>query len=217
MAFTYELTAEARDDTGKGASRRLRHQDKVPAIIYGGDQTPTQISITHNQLVKATANEAFFSHILTINIGGVAQKAILKDLQRHPAKPRIMHADFQRVSKDQKITMHVPLHFLNQDVCPGVKTFGGMASHLMTDVEVRCLPDALPEFIEVDMISLNIGDSIHLSELKLPAGVEIVELSHGAGHSHDLPVVQVQKLRAASAEDEAPAATEEAKKDDKKE
>lgn len=218
MAFTYELTAEARDNVGKGASRRLRHENKVPAIIYGGDQPPAQITLTHNQLMKATENEAFFSHILTININGVAQKAILKDLQRHPAKPRIMHADFQRVSKDHKIVMHVPLHFLNQEKCPGVKTFGGMASHLMTDVEIRCLPDALPEYIEVDMINMNIGDSIHLSELKLPAGVEIVELSHGAGHSHDLPVVQVQKLRAASAEDEeAPAATEEAKKDDKKE
>jgi large subunit ribosomal protein L25 len=217
MAFTYELTAEARGDKGKGASRRLRHQDKVPAIIYGGDQAPTQVSIMHKQLIKAVENEAFFSHILTITIDGVAQKAILKDLQRHPAKPRIMHADFQRVSKDQKITMHVPLHFLNENVCPGVKTYGGMASHLMTDVEVRCLPDALPEYIEVDMISMNIGDSIHLSELKIPAGVEIVELSHGAGHSHDLPVVQVQKLRAASVEDEAAPAAEEAKKDDKKE
>lgn len=219
MAITYELTAETRGDTGKGASRRLRHEDKVPAIIYGGGQSPTQISLAHNQLLKATANEAFFSHILTINLDGVAQKAILKDLQRHPAKPRIMHADFQRVSKDQKITMHVPLHFLNQEKCPGVKTFGGMASHLMTDVEVRCFPDALPEYIEVDMINMNLGDSIHLSELKLPTGVEIVELLHGTGHSHDLPVVSVQKLRSASVEDEAAptAATEEVKKDDKKE
>jgi large subunit ribosomal protein L25 len=131
-----------------------------------------------------------------------------------------MHADFQRVRKDHKITMHVPLHFINQDKCPGVKTFGGMASHLMTDVEIRCLPDALPEYIEVDMINMNLDDSIHLSELKLPAGVEIVELSHGAGHSHDLPVVSVHKLRVAVEEDEKPAAaaeaTEEVKKEDKK-
>ena len=218
MAFNFELTAEARDDTGKGASRRLRHQDKVPAIIYGGDQSPQQISLSHNQLLRATENEAFFSHILTLDIGDKVQKAILKDLQRHPAKPRIMHADFQRISKDHKITMYVPLHFKNQEVCPGVKTHSGIASHLMTDIEVRCLPDNLPEYIEIDMISMDLGDSIHLSDIKLPHGVAIVELSHGAEHSHDLPVVSVHKLRASSEDVETPAAApEEENKDAKKE
>ncbi|MBL6689408.1 MAG: 50S ribosomal protein L25/general stress protein Ctc [Pseudomonadales bacterium] len=181
----FELNAELREDKGKGASRRLRREaDMVPAIIYGAGKDPQPLSIAHKDLHKAVENEAFFSHILTINTGGQTEQAILKDLQRHPAKDRILHADFLRVRMDVEITVEIPLHFVNEDKCVGVRQGGGSVSHNMTSVEVTCLPGNLPEYIEVDIQDLDIGDSIHMSGIKLAEGLVIPSLALGADHDH---------------------------------
>lgn len=199
----FELIAKTRQDTGKGASRRLRRlADQVPGIIYGGEQAPVMLSIEHNHLFKSLNNEAFYSHILTIVIDGKAEKAVLKDLQRHPYKPRITHIDLLRVTGKEKITMHVPLHFVGGDKSPGAVKKGGVISHVMSDVEVRCLPDNLPEFITVDITHMDLDDVIHLSQLPIPKGVECVELSHG----HD-PLVAAIHLPRAAIEEEAEATT----------
>lgn len=213
MQETFELDAELRDAAGKGASRRLRRSGKVPAILYGGDAAPVPLSLAHNELVQHLDHEAFYSHILTVKFDGKAEKAVLRDVQRHPAKPFITHIDLQRVSETETIRMHVPLHFLNEDTATGVKQQGGVVMHLLSDVEVSCLARDLPEYIEVDVAELKVGETIHLSELQLPAGVEIVALSHG--DEHDQPVVSIHVPRVAveaesteAAEAEAPAPSE---------
>lgn len=206
MSVTFELDAEVRTDVGKGASRRLRHASKVPGIIYGGGKDPISLTIEHNKLAHALENEAFYSHILTINVAGKAEKAILRDLQRHPAKPSIMHIDFQRVSDTQKIHMLVPLHFINEDVATGVKDEGGLLSHNASEVEISCLPKDLPEYIEVDVAELALGGALHLSDIQLPADVEIVQLA--LGEEHDQPIVSIHKPRAAAEETEEAAETE---------
>jgi len=178
---TFVVKAEARADQGKGASRRLRHEGLVPAIIYGADKDPVAISVNHNEFVKHLEDEAFYSHVLTIDVAGSKEKAILKDLQRHPAKPIVMHADFLRIDEKSALRVHVPVHFVGEDMAPGIKA-GGVLTHNMNDVEVQCLPKDLPEFIEADVSAMEIGQSIHLSELKLPKGVDLVELMHGEGH-----------------------------------
>lgn len=184
MSDIYELSAEVRTQIGKGENRRLRRlENKVPAIIYGGDKKPETVVLDHNKLTNALENEAFYSHILTLSVAGKKEKVVLKDLHRHPSEPRILHADFLRVNPKTELTMQVPLHFVNAETSPGVKTSGGVVSHLMSEVEVKCLPGDLPEFIEVDLGKLNIGDNVHLSELKLPKNVKLVELSHGKDQS----------------------------------
>lgn len=194
MSGKYELNAELRNVKGKGASRRLRREgEQLPAIIYGGEKDSIPLTLNHREVMKALENEAFYSHILTLNIGGQKEKVVLKDLQRHPYKPRMVHMDFLRVGH-QKITMHVPIHFLGGDVAPGVKTGGGIVSHLMTSIDVRCMPDDLPEYLELDISKLELNESIHLSQIKLPKGVEIVQLAHGI--EHDLPVVNIHVPRA---------------------
>lgn len=181
----FELNAELRTDKGKGASRRLRrHADLVPAVIYGAGKAAQPLSIGHKDLHKACENEAFFSHIITIHSGGQAEQAILKDLQRHPSKDRIMHADFLRIQMDQEITVEVPLHFINEDRCVGVRQGGGNISHNMTSLEITCLPGNLPEYIEVDIQNLELGSSIHMSELTLAEGLRIPSLQPGADHDH---------------------------------
>ncbi|ABC28572.1 ribosomal 5S rRNA E-loop binding protein Ctc/L25/TL5 [Hahella chejuensis KCTC 2396] len=200
MSNEFSLNAEKRDVQGKGASRRLRRVDgKVPGIIYGGETAPVAISVSHNQLSHALQNEAFYSHILTLDVEGTNESVILKDLQRHPYKPIIMHADFLRVQKDQKLHVNVPLHFINEDKCEGVRQGGGSISHQQTEVEVICLPANLPEFIEVDMTSVQVEQILHLSDLKLPEGVELAELTKGS--DHDLPVVAVHKPKGAKADE----------------
>lgn len=191
MSNEFELNAEVREVVGKGSSRRLRRlEGKIPAIIYGGKKkNPQNIALLHKDLMKATENEAFFSHIITLNVGDNSEQVIIKDMQRHPAKPRILHVDFQRVSKDVAIHVNVPLHFINEDSCKGVKLQGGAISHSMVEVEISCLPGDLPEFIEVDMIDVEIDQIVHLSDLKLPKGVEILALAQG--EDHDLPVVAI--------------------------
>ncbi len=196
------ITAEPRTDLGKGASRRLRRTNMVPGVIYGGDSAPVSISVDHNELYHDLENEAFYSHILTLKLGESTQKVVLKDLQRHPAKDLIMHVDFQRASADSVLHMNVPLHFVNEAVAPGVKA-GGIVTHTMTEVAVTCLASNLPEFIEVDLSALELDHPLHLTDLKLPEGVSLVELSHG--EDHNLPVVSIHLPRGAGASDEASA------------
>ena len=194
----FELEAESRSDTGKGASRRLRRDGKVPAILYGGDADPESITLRHSEVLKRLDHEGFYSHILTINVGGKASKAVLRDMQRHPAKPTVMHMDFQRVSENQPIRVHVPLHFLGEDVAPGVKA-GGLVTHETIEVELEVLPRHLPEYIEVDISALDIGDSLHLTDLNLPESGSLVELARG--EDHDLPVVSIHARRGGAEED----------------
>lgn len=208
MNQEFILDAELRSDKGKGASRRLRREDKVPGIIYGGSTEPLNITLGHNQVTHRLENEAFYSHVLTVKVDGRTEEVILRDVQRHPARPVIMHMDFQRVSKDRAIHVHVPLHFVNEDRCEGVKLGGGIISKILVEVEVSCLPQNLPEYIEVDLLSLQVGDSVHLSELKLPQGVSLVALSHGNVADHDTAVVSVHKPRGAAEEEEAAAPAE---------
>ena len=172
----FVLNAQSRTDAGKGASRRLRRSNGVPAIIYGGDKAPASISLVHDDIMHATESEAFFTSILTLNVDGTGESVIIKDLQRHPAKPRILHADFQRVSADQELHVKVPLHFLNEATAIGVKQGGGQVHHLITDLEVSCLPRNLPEYIEVDISVLkNPGDGIRVGELSVAENVTVLD------------------------------------------
>ena len=196
---TFVVDAEPRSDEGKGASRRLRRTGQVPAVIYGGSKDPQSISLAHNIMLQHVEHEAFFSHILTVNVGGQSEKAILKDIQWHAYKPSIMHMDFQRVDESTVIKVHVPVHFVGEDVAPGVKA-GGIVTHQLTTVEVSCPAGKLPEYVEADVSALNLGESIHLSDIKLPEGVSIVELSHG--EEHDLPVAAVVATRGGAAAEE---------------
>jgi len=216
MSDQFELNAELREDKGKGASRRLRRlADQIPAIIYGGKRDPQPLTLVRKDLEKALENEAFFSHVLSIRVGGEPQKAILKDLQRHPARDTVMHADFLRVDENVAIKVHVPLHFTNQDSCHGVKLQGGMIQHQLTDIEVQCLPGNIPEYIEVDMKNVHAGEIIHLSNVVLPEGVTSVALSLGA--DHDLAVASVLAPKGgteAGVAGEIPQAVEEEKADE---
>ena len=190
MSDQFELNAEVRNDLGKGASRRLRRSaDLVPAIIYGGDKNPVPLTLVRKDLEKALDNEAFYSHVLKLKVGSGTEKAILKDLQRHPAKNNVMHADFLRVDDNVAIKVNVPIHFINEENCVGVKMQGGLVQHQATDIEVQCLPADIPEYIEVDMIELETGQIVHLSDVTLPAGVTSVALA--LGESHDLAIASV--------------------------
>ncbi len=184
MSKIFEIEAQPRSDTGKGASRRLRRQGLVPGIVYGAGQDPQMITLQHNDLVLHLEHEAFYSHILSLKQGAKSQQVILKDLQRHPAKPFVLHADFLRVSAMEKLRTQVPVHFVNEEVAAGVK-MGGAISHHITSIEITCLPKDLPGFIEVDMTTLEIGDTVLMSGLKLPEGVELYSVEN------DLPVVSV--------------------------
>jgi large subunit ribosomal protein L25 len=206
MAEEFDLIAEFRDDQGKGASRRLRREGKVPAILYGGGRDSRALAFDHNKLLKQSENESFYSSILNIQVGSKSQAAIVKDMQRHPARRQIMHIDLQRVVEDQEIRMNVPIHFTGEDVAPGVKIGGGVVSHLMTDVEVVCLPRYLPEYLEVDISALELDAMLHLSDIKLPEGVALPEL---AQHDHAIVSIHVIKERVIEEETtEAPAASE---------
>ena len=174
-----QVNASKREDQGSGASRRLRRAGKLPGIIYGGGQDATPITLDHNDLYHMLQKEAFHASILTIDVDGAKESAVLRDTQWHAYKPQVLHIDFQRVAADEKIHLRVPLHFVNDDICPGVKLEGGMVSHVMTELDVQCLPKDLPEYIEVDLKDLSGGKSLHVSELAMPAGVEVVH--HGEG------------------------------------
>ena len=193
MAITHEIKVERRDTDGRGASRRLRKADKVPAIVYGGELAPVSIQIAHNDVWLASQNEWFYSAILDLSLNGDVQKVLLRDMQRHPFKQQLLHIDFQRVDENKAIRIRVPLHFLNQEKSPAGKKAGILISHALTDVEISCLPKDLPEFIEIDLGELDVGGIVHLSELKLPAGVEIPELR--LGKEHDVAIVTAQEMR----------------------
>ena len=195
MSTNFTINAKSREDTGKGASRRLRRlTGEVPAIIYGGKKDAEKISILHKDITKALENDAVYSSIISLSIDGKAEDTIIKDIQRHPAKQIILHMDFLRVSKTTKLQTRVPLNFINEDICVGVKLGGGLIAHTMTDIEVSCLPKDLPESIDVDMAEIDVGQIVHLSDLTLPDGVESVSLSQGA--DYDLTVATVNKQKA---------------------
>ena len=210
MSDDFDLIAELREDQGKGASRRLRRQLKVPAIIYGAGRPPRPLAFDHNKVLQQLENESFYSSILNIKVGDKSQAAILKDLQRHPAKNQILHMDFQRIVEDEEIRMNVPLHFIGEDVAPGVKRDGGSVSHLMTDVEVVCLPRYLPEYINVDVSKLELDEMLNLSDLTLPEGVEIPALAQGPEADRAVVSIHVIKEVVIEEEEEAPEGAAEA-------
>jgi large subunit ribosomal protein L25 len=191
MKTSFELDAEFRETQGKGASRRLRHEGKVPAILYGGHLGARALTLSHQKLVLMLDNERFYSTILNLRVGDQTQAAILKDVQRHPYKNAVVHVDFQRVEENEKIRISIPLHFKGASISPGVKTQGGMVSHMRNDVEVSCLPKDLPEFIEVDISGLSLNESIHLSQLKVPDAVTLVDLA-----KEDSAIVAIHSPRA---------------------
>lgn len=193
MSDVFEFEAVAKDKCGTSVAKAIRHNNGVPAIMYGASKDPEMLVLDHNKVVKHLSHEAVFSHILSVKVDGKPQQAILKAVQRHPSKPRILHMDFQRVSQTEKLRVNVPLHFINEESAVGVKE-GGIVTHNMVDIEVSCLPKHLPEFIEVDLTDLELGASIHLTEIKLPEGVESTILTQTG--DHDLPVVAIVVKRA---------------------
>ncbi|MBD8525524.1 50S ribosomal protein L25/general stress protein Ctc [Pseudomarimonas arenosa] len=203
MATQHIIKASLRKDEGKGASRRLRRAGQVPAIVYGGHQDPLSIQFEHHAIYHASNSEWFYSAIIDLDMGNETQKVILRDMQRHPFKQQIMHLDFQRISADEAIRVSVPLHFLNQEKSPAGKSSDVVITHELNEVEISCLPKDLPEYIEVDLSALKQGDTVHLSEIKLPAGVSITELK--LGKEHDVAVVIARHGRV---EEESSAETE---------
>ena len=200
MSDEFNLIAEFREDQGKGASRRLRREGKVPAIVYGAGRPSRSVYFDHNKVIRQLENESFYSSVLQIKVGDKSQSVIVKDIQRHPSRPIIMHMDFQRIVDDVEIKMNVPLHFIGGDVAPGVKQGGGTVSQIMNDVEISCLPKNLPEYLEVDISELELDAMLHLSDIKLPDGVEIPELAQGPEHDH--AIVSVHVIKAAPVEEE---------------
>lgn len=204
MPVELKLTAETRADLGKGASRRLRRAKKVPAVLYGGHKESTALTLASQQLLRLMEEEAFYSQIITVEVDGKAEQAVVKDIQRHAFKPLVAHVDLQRVVANEALRAHIPLHFMNQEA--PVKAHGGVIHHDMVEVEVECLPKDLPQYIEVDCGQLTVGGSIHLSEIKLPKGVTIPALAQGS--DHDLPVVSLHASRVSAEEAAAPAEEE---------
>lgn len=199
----FELNAEKRTTTGSAEGRRLRKQGRVPAIVYGGNDVPVMVSLEHNELGHHLDNEAFFSHVIKLKIdGGKGQDVVLRDLQRHPARPFIEHADFMRVIANEALRMSVPLHFAGEEECPGVKTEEGIMQRILTEVEVECLPRDLPSHIEVDVSGLHVNESVHLSQLVLPQGVELVDLLNAEEDAAEIMVVSVTLPRVAVEEDD---------------
>jgi large subunit ribosomal protein L25 len=201
MKISFELAAEFRDGQGKGASRRLRHAGKVPAILYGGKNEPRAVSLDHQKLMTLVDNEKFYSSIINLVVGDKKQAAIVKDLQMHPARNAIVHVDLQRVVETEKIRIHLPIHFKGEAASPGVKSQGGVVSHRIADVEVSCLPKDLPEFLELDLSQMSLNESKHLSDLPLPPGVTIPAVAKG-----NATVVTIHPPRAEEPEPTAEAA-----------
>ncbi len=199
MSSVFEFDAVSRVSAGTGVAKAVRRKGNIPAVVYGGSAEPELIELNQNEIEKKLANEAVYSHVLQLNVGGKVQNAILKDMQRHPAKDTIIHMDFMRINMDEKIKVHVPLHFINEEISVGVKA-GGVVTHSMVEVEVLCLPGDLPEYIAVDLEGVDIGGSVHLVDIAVPEGVDILALTHG--EDHNLPVAQIVKTRIAASEDD---------------
>jgi len=206
MSTKYTLDAEMRDDLGKGASRRLRRENKIPAVLYGAGRPAWSLTLKEFQLARNLQEEAFYAAIIELTLDGKQQKVFLRDLQRHPAKETVMHVDLQRVRDDVEMTVILPLHYLNEDVAHGVKMEGGQIMHNAVDIEVTCLPGVLPQYIEVDMADIKLGESVHLSSVKLPEGVVSTQLSYG--EDHDQPIASIITPKAEKVEDTAPEAPE---------
>lgn len=218
MENLFEVHADARTDEGKGASRRLRHAGKFPAVVYGAEKDPVSITLDHNQFLRHLDEEAFYAHILTLVVDGKKDQVVLKDLQRHPANDnKILHADFLRVDAAHEMTMTVPIHFVGEEVAPGVKA-GGQISHMMTEVDISCLPQDLPEYIEADLSRLEMDETIHLTELTLPKGVSLIALTHhqeeeleeGERSAYDQAVASIHMPRVQEVEEEVEEETPEA-------
>ena len=202
MSTTFELKADPRGKLGKGASRRLRRAGKVPAILYGGGQDPMPLLLDQLDLMNQFKNEAIYSHVLTLNLGDRTEQAVLRDVQRHPFKSTFLHLDFLRVIADRKLRAHVPLHFANETTARGVKLQGGVINRSLIEIEIECLPGDLPEFIEIDLANLGLGDTIHLSEIELPANVVLA--SHvDPGSETDAIVVSIQHAHGGGEEEAA--------------
>ena len=206
MSAKYVLEAEMRDDLGKGASRRLRRENKIPAVLYGAGRPAWSLTLKENQLMRNLQDEAFYAAIIELTLEGKQQKVFLRDLQRHPAKPFILHVDLQRVRDDVEMTVVLPLHYLNEDTAHGVKMEGGQVIRNAVDIEITCLPGVLPEYIDVDLADLKLGESLHLSDIKLPEGVVSTQLSYG--EDHDQPIVSIISPKAEVIEEAAPEAPE---------
>ena len=202
MSANYKLDAEMRDDTGKGASRRLRRAHKIPAVLYGAGRPAWSLTLPENQLMRNLQDEAFYAAIIDLSLEGKTQKVFLRDLQRHPAKPFVLHVDLQRVRDDVEMTVMLPLHYINEETAYGVKMEGGQVIRNTVDIEVTCLPGVLPEYIEVDLADLKLGESLHLSSIKLPEGVVSTELSHG--EDHDQAIVSIISPKAEKIATDAP-------------
>ena len=210
MATQHIIKASLRTDEGKGASRRLRRAGQVPAIIYGGHQEPVSIQFEHHTVYNASNNEWFYSAIIDLDMGESSEKVILRDMQRHPFKQQIMHLDFQRISADEAIRVSVPLHFLNQEKSPAGKSSDVVITHELNEIDISCLPKDLPEFIELDLSQLKQGDTVHLSEIKLPEGVSIPELKLGREHDVAVVIARHGRVEAEPSDAEGEAGTEEA-------
>ena len=189
MSAKFELTAEPRTVQGKGASRRLRHTGRVPAILYGAGKPPLMVTLDHNTMMRHLENERFHTAILNVKVGNESDQVILRDWQVHPYKPAVLHVDLQRISATEKLHMRIPLHFTGADTAPGVKQDGGIVAHLMTEIDITCLPKDLPEFLTVDLSHMALNQSVHLSDIKLPEGVTITSRAHGGG---DLAVATIK-------------------------
>ncbi len=215
MSDSIEIQAEVRADEGKGASRRLRRlEGKTPGVIYGGAKPAQSISLIRKDLEKNLESEAFYTALLAVNVDGGTETVILKDVQRHPAKGFAMHVDFLRVEADKELTINVPLHFINEEKCQGVKVGGGMIQHQATDIEVQCLPGNIPEYIEVDMLNVDIGEIVHMSDLTLPEGVVSTALALGDDHDLAIAAVIAPKASKADAAEDAEAAADSAEESD---
>jgi large subunit ribosomal protein L25 len=200
MADKFDLVADIREDSGKGASRRLRREDKVPAIIYGAGRPPRALVFDHNKVMQQLENESFYSSVLNIKVGDKSQAAIVKDIQRHPSLPRVMHIDLQRIVEDQVIRMNVPIHFIGEEIAVGVKEGGGKVQRMRTDVEVVCLPRDLPEYLELDISALELDAMMYMSDIVLPEGVEIPELAQEVEQAQ--PIVSIHIIKEVVIEDE---------------
>jgi large subunit ribosomal protein L25 len=203
--MSLELNATLREDMGKGASRRLRHAKQLPAIIYGGDKDPVSITLMQKDVQHKLPDESFYSQVLSLNVAGTTEDVLIRDIQHHPYKVEVMHMDFVRVDANKPVHVHSQLHFIGEEVSPGAKTEDGVVSHVLIEVELECLPKNIPEFIEVDLSDMHVGDVIHLSDLKMPEGVELLALKHGEDNDSVVASMHARKV-AVEVEDEAPEA-----------
>ncbi len=214
--MSLELNATLRDDKGKGASRRLRHANALPAIIYGGEKDPVSITLQQKDIQHKLPDESFYSQVLSLNVDGTNEDVLVRDIQHHPYKMEVMHMDFVRVDAKKVVHVHSQLHFVGEEVSPGVKTEDGVISHVIIEVELECLPKNIPDYIEVDLSEMHVGDVIHLSDLNMPEGVEVLALKHGDDNDSVVASMHARKVAVEEDEDavEAPAATEGSSEED---